>query len=189
MQNVTHVVVEGDVALQSVRAQPPAQPTYQPPLMVCTHYLFIFIFNWFGVFLKYGLFTVARCDHEQSTVAQNDILSQAGEINDLLSWGNRGGSVGSAFDSRPMCCRDWIIKGFGVYSRVYATGHVKDPVPLIDKRRGLSPGGRFPPGFLHQVIIITGLNKLYNVCSRPEDGLRRRQGIKPPLKTQKPLVN
>ena len=31
---------------------------------------------------------------------------------------------------------------------------------LIEKRRGLSPGGRFPPGFIHTVIIITGLNKL-----------------------------
>ena len=31
---------------------------------------------------------------------------------------------------------------------------------LIEKRRGLSPGGRFPPSFIHQVIIITGLNKL-----------------------------
>ena len=26
----------------------------------------------------------------------------------------------------------------------------------------LSPGGQFPPSFIHQVIIITGLNKLYN---------------------------
>ena len=44
----------------------------------------------------------------------------------------------------------------------YVTGHIKDPVPLIKKRRGLSPGGRFPPSFIHQVIIITGLNKLYS---------------------------
>ena len=43
---------------------------------------------------------------------------------------------------------------------VYATGHIKDPVPLVEKSRGLSPGGRFPPSFIHQVIIITGLNKL-----------------------------
>ena len=43
-------------------------------------------------------------------------------------------------------------------SRVCATGNVKDPVPLMKKRRGLSPGGRFPPSFIHQVIIIiTGL--------------------------------
>ena len=45
-------------------------------------------------------------------------------------------------------------------SRVCATGHIKDPVPLIAKRRGLSPGGRFPPSCIHQVIIITGLTKL-----------------------------
>ena len=62
----------------------------------------------------------------------------------------------------PPVLRDWVIKGLGMYSRVYATGHIKDPVPLIAKRRGLSPGGRFPPSFIHQVIIITGLNKLYN---------------------------
>ena len=47
-----------------------------------------------------------------------------------------------------------------ISSFVYATGHIKDPVPLVEKRRGLSPGGRFPPSFLHQVIIITRLNKL-----------------------------
>ena len=52
-------------------------------------------------------------------------------------------------------------KGLDMYSHVYATGHIKDPVPLSEKRRGLSPGGRFPPSFIHQGIIITGLNKLY----------------------------
>ena len=70
-------------------------------------------------------------------------------------------------DSPPQCLRDWVIKGLGMHSRVYATGHIKDPVPLIDKRRGLSPGGRFPPSFIHQVIIITGLNKLYNRMFSP----------------------
>ena len=34
---------------------------------------------------------------------------------------------------------------------------LKDPVPLIRKRRGLSPGGRFPPSFVYRVIIITTL--------------------------------
>ena len=64
---------------------------------------------------------------------------------------------------------DWVIKGLGMSSLVYATGHIKDPVPLIEKRRGLSPGGRFPPSFIHhdQVIIITGLNKLYNRMFSP----------------------
>ena len=54
-----------------------------------------------------------------------------------------------------------------MYNRVCATGHIKDPVSLIEKRRGLSPGGRFPPSFIHQVIIITGLNKLYSRMFSP----------------------
>ena len=70
----------------------------------------------------------------------------------------------------PPVLRDWEIKGLGM-SSLYATGHIKDPVPLIEKRRGLSPGGRFPPSFIHQVII-----------SHPKDGLRCRQGVKPSLK-------
>ena len=91
--------------------------------------------------------------------------------------GGWGGSVGSAFDSVSMCSRfeshhgtehfgsppvlrDWVIKGLGMSSRISATGHIKDPVPLIEKRRGLSPGGRFHSSFIHQVIIISGLNKL-----------------------------
>ena len=48
------------------------------------------------------------------------------------------------------------------------TGHIKDPVPFIEKSRASCPGGRFPPRFIHQVIIITGLNKLYiymTLCS------------------------
>ena len=40
-------------------------------------------------------------------------------------------------------------------------------VPLIEKRRGLSPGGQFPPGFSHRVIIITRLNKLYDCMFSP----------------------
>ena len=64
----------------------------------------------------------------------------------------------------PPVLHNWVIKlkGLGMSSLVYATEHIKDPVPLIAKRRGLSPGGRFPPSFIHQVIIITGQNKLYN---------------------------
>ena len=82
----------------------------------------------------------------------------------------------------PLVLRDWVIKGLGMSSLVYATGHMKDPVPLIAKSRGLSPGGRFRPSFIHQVFIITGLNSYTIVCSRPEDGLRCRQGVNPPLK-------
>ena len=102
----------------------------------------------------------------------------------VILWENRGGSVGSVLDpdrcvvgSSPTCrtehsafppvLRDWEIKGLGMSSLVYVTGHIKDPVPLIAKRRGLSPGGRFPPSFIHQVIIITRLNKLYNCMFSP----------------------
>ena len=60
----------------------------------------------------------------------------------------------------PPMLRDWVIKGLGMSSRVNATGHINDPVPLIEKRRGLSPGGGVPPSFIHQVIIITGLNNV-----------------------------
>ena len=56
-------------------------------------------------------------------------------------------------------------------SRVCATGHIKDPVLLIEKNMSSCSSGRFP-SFIHQVIIITGLNKLNTtVCSRREDGL------------------
>ena len=67
----------------------------------------------------------------------------------------------------PPVLRKWVTKGLGMSSLVYATGNIKDPVPLIAKRRGLSPGGRFPPSFIHQVIIITRLNKLYNCMFSP----------------------
>ena len=67
-------------------------------------------------------------------------------------------------------------------SRVCVTGHRKDPVPLSEKSRASCPGRRFPPSSIHQVIIITGLNKLWlYICSRPEGGLRCRQGVKPSL--------
>ena len=45
-------------------------------------------------------------------------------------------------------------------SRVCVTGHIKDPVPLIKNSRASCPGGRFPPSFIHQVIVMTGLIKL-----------------------------
>ena len=48
-------------------------------------------------------------------------------------------------------------------SRVRATGHIKDPVPLIVKSSASCPDGRFPPSFIYQVIIITGLTKLYEL--------------------------
>ena len=39
---------------------------------------------------------------------------------------------------------DWINKGLGMSSRVCATGHIQDPVTLVEKSRTLCPGGRFP---------------------------------------------
>ena len=47
------------------------------------------------------------------------------------------------------------------------TGHIKDPVPLIEKSRASCLGGRFNPSFSRQVIIITGLNKLYDCMFSP----------------------
>ena len=67
----------------------------------------------------------------------------------------------------PPVLHNWVIKGPGMSSRACTTGHIKDPVPLIEKRRGLSPSGWFPPGIIHRVIIITGLNKLYDCMISP----------------------
>ena len=39
--------------------------------------------------------------------------------------------------------QDWVNKGL-----VCATGHIKDPVPFLEKSRASCPGGRFPPGFI-----------------------------------------
>ena len=69
--------------------------------------------------------------------------------------------------SFPAVLRDWGVKGPGMSSRACGTGYIKDHMPLIEKRRGLSPGGRFPPSFIHRVIIITGLNKLYDCMFSP----------------------
>ena len=71
---------------------------------------------------------------------------------------------------------DWVIKGLGIFSWVCTTGHIKDPVPLIEKRRGLSPGGRFPPSFIHP----SNHHHLTD-CSRPEDDLRCPLGVQHPL--------
>ena len=89
----------------------------------------------------------------------------------------------------PPVLRVWEIKGLGMSSLVYVTGHIKDPVPLIDKRRGLSPGGRFPPSFIHQVIIITGLTKLYNCMSSPWRWPYMPTGRKTPTQTKKKPVH
>ena len=65
------------------------------------------------------------------------------------------------------CLCDWVIKGLGMSSRVCVTGYIKDSVPLIEKSRTLCPGDRFPPSFIHEVIIITELNKLYDCMLSP----------------------
>ena len=66
------------------------------------------------------------------------------------------------------CLCDWVMKGLDMSSRVCVTGHIKDAVPHIGKKiRALCYGGRFPPSFIHQVIPITGLNKLYDCMFSP----------------------
>ena len=57
--------------------------------------------------------------------------------------------------------RPWYVQphlGDWAYKRSRAT---------YRKEKGLFPGGQFPPSFIHQVIIITGLNKLYNYMFSP----------------------
>ena len=113
-------------------------------------------------------------------------------ISPPLTWGGHRGLVVGVFDSGQFGFRICLVSehfGFppGVYDWInikYWPWYVqpclcdwayKRSVPLIEKSRALCPGGRFPFSFIHQVIIITGLNKS---CSRPEDGLRCRQGGK-----------
>ena len=122
---------------------------------------------------------------------------------DLLTWGGHRGLMVGVFTptvdrevggSNALCrstltfppvVHDWVGKGFGMSSLVCATGLITDPVPLIDKSGASCPDGRFPLTFIHQVIIITGLNELHDcMTARPEDGLRCRQGVKLPLKLQ-----
>ena len=71
------------------------------------------------------------------------------------------------FGFPPVLC-DWVIKGLGVYRRVYVTGHIKDPGPFIEKRRGLSPGVRFPPSFIHQ--LISGVFRFFPPDPPPRHG-------------------
>ena len=75
-----------------------------------------------------------------------------------------------------------VNKGPGMSSRVCVTGYMRDPVPFIERSRAAFPSGRFPPNFIHQVFIITGLKKLYDLCSCSEDCLRCGHGVNPPLK-------
>ena len=36
---------------------------------------------------------------------------------------------------------------------VSVTGHIKDPVPLVEKSRASCPGGRFPPSFIRRAGV------------------------------------
>ena len=82
----------------------------------------------------------------------------------LFSTSDRTGmSVSSLYMSDNILLSTWHT----VMSLSSVHVHIKDPVSLIKKRRGLSPSGRFPPSFIHLVIIITGLNKLYNCMFSP----------------------
>ena len=59
----------------------------------------------------------------------------------------------------PPHVHDGVNKGLGMSSRVCTTGHIKDPVSFIEKSRASCTICRFPPSFIHQVLVITGLNK------------------------------
>ena len=50
--------------------------------------------------------------------------------------------------------------------RIDMSSHVY-AIRAIEKSRASCPGGRFPPSFIHQVIVITGLNKLYDCMFSP----------------------
>ena len=62
----------------------------------------------------------------------------------------------------PSACMVWVNKGIGSPAvSACATGHIKDPLPLIEKSRASCPRWSVSSySFIHQVIIITGLNKL-----------------------------
>ena len=58
---------------------------------------------------------------------------------------------------------------------------IKDPVPLMEKGRAPYPGGRFPPSFIHQVIIITALSDVLTL-TMPLDADTGGGGGRPALK-------
>ena len=80
---------------------------------------------------------------------------------------------------------DWINQGLSTSSRVCATGHIKDPVPLIEKSRAVSRFW-FSSSFIHQVITITGLNNRGRGVGRAELLGVGGGGSKQPLAT--PIV-
>ena len=105
-------------------------------------------------------------------------------IIDPPTWGGDRGLVIGVFDCGPTgrpfesaSCRstltpppvfhDWVNKGLGMSNRGHVCIFIKDPLPLIEKSRVSCPGGRFPPSFIHRVINISGLNKLYDCMFSP----------------------
>ena len=81
--------------------------------------------------------------------------------------GSNGPYVRVLWLSPQAAVHDWVNKGLGMSSRICETGYINDPVSLIEKSRASCPGGTSPPNFIHQVIIVTGLNKLYDCMFSP----------------------
>ena len=50
----------------------------------------------------------------------------------------------------PQWSMTWVITGLGMSNRVCATGHIKYPVPLIEKSRVSCPSGSFHPCLIYQ---------------------------------------
>ena len=56
---------------------------------------------------------------------------------------------------------NWVNNGLGMSSRVYATGHTKDPVSFIRRSRVSCPGGRFTQCFADRVYVSLGTAGTY----------------------------
>ena len=48
--------------------------------------------------------------------------------------------------------RNWVIKGFGMSGRVFAAGHIKEPLPFIRTEQGIV--SRWRVSFLLHLIVI-----------------------------------
>ena len=53
---------------------------------------------------------------------------------------------------------------------VFATGLIKDPMPLVEKSRASCAGGRFPLSFIHQVIINNNNSLVIIIASAAATG-------------------
>ena len=88
--------------------------------------------------------------------------------------GRRGGGLGEQeYHTQLIFPHEWDTHGQTLPRHGHGThGNPTPQIPffchaLMEKRTGLSPGGRFPPSFINQVIIITGLNKEYDCMFSP----------------------